>query len=161
MPPTILLLLLLLISLLLLFLMSLASHHSHLWCPPTHLCVCVCSHAPSRLLSMLMMLILFMLSTPDCHPTTARVFPPLCCTITHFPRHSPAVCCYLESQHTHTPTHTPSCSPVCFLESPHGCVFVCLFFAESLLFFSFSLTEPSHIEMIKIHTEKNNNKQKG
>lgn len=41
MPPTFLLLLLLLISLLLLFLMSLASHHSHLWCPPTHLCVCV------------------------------------------------------------------------------------------------------------------------
>lgn len=99
--------------------------------PSTHLCVRVFV-LTCRIMSMLM-LILFILSTPDCHLTTAPVFPPFVLHHHSLPRALPtlpAVCCYLN---THSLTHTPSCVHQYVFRVTYGCVLV--FFAESLLFF--------------------------
>lgn len=95
-----------------LFLALFASHHSHLWCPPpTCVWFNVCSHAPSRIMSML--LLIFYTLNSGLSPNYSPHHSPLCCTITRFPcalLTLPVVCCYLEIP-TRTLTHT--CAVLC------------------------------------------------
>lgn len=126
--------------------------------PHPHVCMCVCSHAPSRIMSMLMLMLL-MLSTLGCQPPTAPSVH-LCVALLSLPRAPPAVCCYLESQHTHTLSHTLLCTGV-FLDSPLGCV-VCVVVCRIFVFFIvFYVSGLCCIEMVKSCTEKTHNKQKG
>lgn len=105
--------------------------------PPTT-CMCVFSHVPNMTLSMLM-LTLFMLSTLECHPTTAPKLLTFCVSLSltstgHFQQfaliwnpntHTHA--------HTHCHTHSILCTGMFFFRFTSSCF---VFFPESLLFFS-------------------------
>ena len=85
--------------------------------PSQSTCVCVCSHALSRIMSMLMFIVVVYI-----HLTTASIFPPcIALSLTSPGTPDPPNSLLLSGIPKHTFTHTSSCAPVCFLESPYGC----------------------------------------
>lgn len=87
---------------------------------------------------MLMFLINHLLSTPDCHPTTAPVFSTfLCCTVTHFSSGTSRPFAASTNPNTHTHTHAVHCTNVLvfFFVRVTILLYCVVFLAESLLFF--------------------------
>lgn len=113
---------------------------------------------------MLMFLINHLLSTPDCHPTTAPCLFHLFVLHRHslLLRHLPTLRSIYESQHTHSHTRRPlhKCVVFFLLESPYCCTV--LFFLQNPCCF-FSPSRGSRIETVQTlssrRTGKKSNKQ--
>lgn len=117
---------------------------------------------------MLMFLINHLLSTPDCHPTTAPVFSTfLCCTVTHFSSGTSRPFAASTNPNTHTHTRAVHCTNVLlfFFVRVTILLYCVVFLAESLLFFfpclEVAVLKRSKLSRLGAQGKKATNKQKG
>lgn len=117
---------------------------------------------------MLMFLFNHLLSTPDCHPTTAPCLFHLFVLHRHslLLRHLPTLRSIYESQHTHSHTRRPLHKCVVFFFVRITILLYCVvFLAESLLFFfprlEVAVLKRSKLSRLGAQGKKATNKQKG